>query len=72
MGLLPDGLPVLGGKIDLQGIDLLSQTPAQLRALRGARMGMVFQEPMAALNPLMRIGDQIGEVFRGSRVSWNA
>jgi peptide/nickel transport system ATP-binding protein len=64
MGLLPDGLPVLGGKIDLQGTDLLSQTPAQLRALRGARMGMVFQEPMAALNPLMRIGDQIGEVFR--------
>lgn len=64
MGLLPKELPVLGGGIDLQGIDLLKQTPAQLRALRGSRMGMVFQEPMAALNPLMRIGDQIAEVFR--------
>jgi peptide/nickel transport system ATP-binding protein len=63
MGLLPEGLPVLDGGIRLQGIDLLSQTPAQLRALRGSRMGMVFQEPMAALNPLMRIGDQIAEVF---------
>jgi oligopeptide/dipeptide ABC transporter ATP-binding protein len=63
MGLLPRELPVLGGKIDLQGIDLLTQTPAQLRSLRGSRMGMVFQEPMAALNPLMRIGDQIAEVF---------
>src|ERR1700743_2038096 len=64
MGLLPEGLPVLDGGIKLQGIDLLSQTPAQLRALRGSRMGMVFQEPMAALNPLMRIGAQIGEGFR--------
>jgi ABC-type glutathione transport system ATPase component len=64
MGLLPDELPVLDGKMTLQGIDLLSQTPAQSRALRGARMGMIFQEPMAALNPLMRVGDQIAEVFR--------
>ncbi|MEH2529039.1 peptide/nickel transport system ATP-binding protein [Bradyrhizobium sp. AZCC 1588] len=64
MGLLPKELPVLGGRIDLQGIDLLKQTPAQLRRLCGSRMGMVFQEPMAALNPLMRIGDQIAEVFQ--------
>ncbi|WP_457488252.1 ATP-binding cassette domain-containing protein [Tardiphaga sp. P5_C10] len=63
MGLLPRELPVLGGGIDLQGIDLLTQSPAQLRGLRGSRMGMVFQEPMAALNPLMRVGDQIAEVF---------
>jgi peptide/nickel transport system ATP-binding protein len=63
MGLLPTALPVLGGKIDLQGIDLLTQSPTQLRGLRGLRMGMVFQEPMAALNPLMRIGDQVAEVF---------
>ncbi|MCK1597042.1 ABC transporter ATP-binding protein [Bradyrhizobium sp. 164] len=64
MGLLSKELPVLGGRIELQGIDLLNQTPAQLRILRGSRMGMVFQEPMAALNPLMRIGDQIAEVFQ--------
>jgi ABC-type glutathione transport system ATPase component len=64
MGLLPRELPVLGGRIDLQGVDLLNQTPAHLRTLRGSRMGIVFQEPMAALNPLMRIGDQIAEVFQ--------
>lgn len=64
IGLLPKELPVLGGRLDLQSVELLKQTPAQLRSLRGARMGMVFQEPMAALNPLMRIGDQIAEVFQ--------
>ncbi len=42
--------------------DLLQLSDLQLRQLRGSRIGMIFQEPMTALNPLMRIGDQIAEV----------
>jgi peptide/nickel transport system ATP-binding protein len=63
MGLLPRSLPVLSGRIDLEGENLRDLSPAQMRTVRGARIGMIFQEPMAALNPLMRIGDQIAEVF---------
>lgn len=64
MGLLPKNLPVLSGRIRLEGEDLCHLSAKQWRGIRGARIGMVFQEPMAALNPLMRIGDQIAEVFR--------
>ncbi|WP_372500906.1 ABC transporter ATP-binding protein (plasmid) [Tistrella mobilis] len=64
MGLLPPGvLKVRSGGITLQGTDLLSRTPRQLRGLRGDRMAMIFQEPMTALNPVMRVGDQIAEVL---------
>ncbi|QDW36878.1 ABC transporter ATP-binding protein [Bradyrhizobium sp. KBS0727] len=63
MGLLPRVLPVLDGEIQLDGVSLRALSPEQMRTVRGARVGMVFQEPMAALNPLMRIGDQIAEVF---------
>ncbi|WP_144186064.1 ABC transporter ATP-binding protein [Elioraea rosea] len=64
MGLLPKGLPVRSGRIMFEGNDLLTLPAETFRALRGARLGMVFQEPMTALNPLMRVGDQIGEAFR--------
>jgi len=64
MGLLPNTLPVTGGKILLEGEDLLKATPQRRRALRGARMTMVFQEPMTALNPVMRCGAQLDEVLR--------
>ena len=64
MGLLPPGLPVRSGRIMFEGIDLLTQSPEQLRRLRGARLAMIFQEPMTALNPLMRVGDQISEALR--------
>ena len=63
MGLLPKGVRATGGEIDFDGQDLLSLTEKQHRDLRGLRIGMIFQEPMTALNPLMRVGDQIGEVF---------
>ena len=42
----------------------LGAPPARLRALRGTRMSMVFQEPMTALNPVMTVGDQIEEVLQ--------
>ena len=74
-GLLPPGLRPVAGRIGFEGRDLLALSPGALRALRGARIGTVFQEPMTALNPLMRVGDQVAEVFRvhgravGGRVS---
>ena len=65
MGLLPPKqLVPTAGAVLLQGEDLLRKSAAELRALRGARMSMIFQEPMTALNPVMTIGDQIEEVLR--------
>ncbi len=64
MGLLPQPhVAPVAGQILFDGADLLKLTEAQMRELRGRRVGMVFQEPMTALNPVMRIGEQIGEVF---------
>ena len=64
MGLLAPGLRPTAGRIAFEGRDLLAATPASMRALRGARLGMIFQEPMTALNPLMRVGDQVAEVMQ--------
>ncbi len=64
MGLLPQALPVLGGRIVLQGEDITHAPAHRLRELRATRMSMIFQEPMTALNPVMTCGDQIDEVLR--------
>ncbi len=64
MGLLPHALAVTGGEALLQGEDTLRATPGRLRELRAARMSMIFQEPMTALNPVMTCGAQIDEVLR--------
>ncbi|WP_149537591.1 ABC transporter ATP-binding protein [Siccirubricoccus phaeus] len=64
MGLLPRGLPVTSGAIGFEGKDVLALSPEAMRRLRGSRMAMIFQEPMTALNPLMRVGDQIAEALR--------
>ncbi|MFU8882048.1 MAG: dipeptide ABC transporter ATP-binding protein [Rhodobacterales bacterium] len=64
MGLLPkDALFVTGGSITLSGTDLLKQTPNAMQHIRARRVAMIFQEPMTALNPVMRVGDQIDEVL---------
>ncbi|WP_019170064.1 ABC transporter ATP-binding protein [Pseudaminobacter salicylatoxidans] len=60
MSLLPPGMTAQG-RIELDGADLLQLSPARMRKIRGVRIGMIFQEPMTALNPAMRIGDQIAE-----------
>jgi peptide/nickel transport system ATP-binding protein len=64
MGLLPRELQARSGQVLLEGEDMLKATPVRLRALRGTRMAMIFQEPMTALNPVMRVGDQIAEVLK--------
>jgi peptide/nickel transport system ATP-binding protein len=65
MGLLPPGqLVPTAGRVTLAGEDLLQKKPAEMRALRGNRMAMIFQEPMTALNPVVRVGEQIEEVLR--------
>lgn len=63
MRLLPGNMK-LSGRVSLAESDLLSLSEAQMRQVRGGRIGMIFQEPMTALNPLMRVGDQIAEVLQ--------
>ncbi|NDF06727.1 MAG: ABC transporter ATP-binding protein, partial [Betaproteobacteria bacterium] len=64
MGLLDKELTVASGVVQLLGESLLDANQARLRALRGRAMGMVFQEPMTALNPVMRCGEHIDELLR--------
>jgi len=63
MGLLPEGAQV-AGSIRLAGRELTTLDDAGYSALRGDRLGMVFQEPMSALNPVHTVGDQIAESLR--------
>jgi len=64
MGLLPQPhVRAQAGQILFDGKELLTLPQEEMRALRGQRISMIFQEPMTALNPLMRIGEQIGEVI---------
>jgi peptide/nickel transport system ATP-binding protein len=64
LGLLPEGVRSTAGKILLEGENLLALSDGDMQRIRGARVGMIFQEPMTALNPLRTIGDQIAEMFR--------
>jgi len=64
MGLVPQPPGrIAGGEILFDGVDLLKLPPPQLRALRGDRISMIFQEPMSSLNPAFTIGEQISEVL---------
>ena len=63
MGLLPRELRPTAGQALLQGEDTLTASRTRLRDLRGTRMAMIFQEPMTALNPVARVGDQIAEML---------
>jgi peptide/nickel transport system ATP-binding protein len=64
MGLLASALKPIGGEIRFAGRDLLKMTDAELRKLRGRRLAMIFQEPMTALNPTMKVGRLIEETLR--------
>jgi len=64
LGLLPRGLRICAGDIRLGELALANLPLSGLRKVRGRRIAMVFQEPLSALNPLMRCGRQIGEMLR--------
>jgi len=62
--LLPPGARTVAGAIRFEGEDLLAKTPTEMRKIRGKRMAMILQDPMASLNPLFTIGDQVAESIR--------
>jgi peptide/nickel transport system ATP-binding protein len=66
LGLLPENASA-SGRVAVLGTDVVAAPERELRTLRGRTMSMVFQEPATALDPLMRVGDQIAEVIRNHR-----
>ncbi len=62
-GLLPDAARATGGEVLLEGTDLLALRESQRRRVRGAEIGLVYQDPMTSLNPVMRVGRQVAEVL---------
>lgn len=67
IGLLPPGVTRTGGRIWLDGVDLVSLSQKQMRTLRGEQIGFIFQEPLAALDPLATVGAQFVEALRAHR-----
>ena len=73
MRLLPAGRARCEGRILLEGRDLLKVSEAEMRAVRGGTIGMIFQEPMTSLNPVFTIGNQVAEALVLHRdLSWSA
>ncbi len=62
--LLPPAAVAAGGEIVFDGEDLLHKSPEEMRQIRGKRIAMILQDPMASLNPLFTIGDQVSEPLR--------
>src|ERR1700724_2665824 len=73
--VLPPAARIVSGKMLFEGEDLVQQSDAEMRPVRGKRIAMILQDPMASLNPLFTIGDQVAEPIRvheGARraVAW--
>jgi peptide/nickel transport system ATP-binding protein len=64
LGLVPEPGRVIGGEVLWNGKDLLQLSHAELRAIRGREISMIFQDPTSSLNPVFTIGEQIGEILR--------
>jgi oligopeptide/dipeptide ABC transporter ATP-binding protein len=63
--LLPDAVAsIAGGRVLLDGKDLVTASESEMRRIRGRRLGIILQDPMTSLNPVLTIGDQIGEAIR--------
>jgi peptide/nickel transport system ATP-binding protein len=69
MRLLPNAATIKQGHIRYKNQDLLTLTEAEMRTVRGTNIGMIFQEPMTSLNPVMTIGEQIAEAVRNAKPS---
>jgi oligopeptide/dipeptide ABC transporter ATP-binding protein len=67
LGLLPASARVVAGSIRFRDRELLAMSAAELRRVRGAEIGLVFQDPALALNPVRRVGAQVAEVVRAHR-----
>ena len=70
VGLLPSGARVDGGSVQFDGEELTGLSPGSLNAVRGKRIAMILQDPMASLNPLLTVHDQVAEpayYHRGQR-----
>jgi oligopeptide/dipeptide ABC transporter ATP-binding protein len=72
MRILPDPpAKIRAGEIHLDGKDLLKISEKEMRRIRGRKVAMIFQDPMTALNPIMKVGDQIAEVIKmHNDISW--
>jgi len=73
--LLPPAARIVGGALRFDGEDLLAKSPTEMRRIRGKRIAMILQDPMASLNPLFTVGDQVAEPVRvhegvGRRRAW--
>jgi oligopeptide/dipeptide ABC transporter ATP-binding protein len=73
--LLPPAARIVGGEVRFEGEDLLRKPAGEMRRIRGKRIAMILQDPMASLNPLFTIGDQVAEPIRvhegaGRRSAW--
>src|SRR5207245_636691 len=64
MRLLPPGARIAGGSVRFDGEDIFTKSDSEMRAIRGKRMAMILQDPMASLNPLFTVGGQIPETLR--------
>ena len=64
MRLLPTAARIVGGRIMFEGENLVDKSDGEMREVRGKRIAMILQDPMASLNPLFTIGNQVGEPIR--------
>src|SRR5512147_705482 len=67
LNLVPYPGRIVSGAILFEGRDLLTLAPEEMRTIRGAKISMIFQEPMTALNPVFTVGNQIAEVLTTHR-----
>lgn len=69
ISLLAKGLAVTGGEIRWNGTNIAQASPSRLRQLRGREISMIYQEPLTSLNPILSIGNQLGEAARHVRAT---